>query len=94
MSSSRPPSRLRNLTLAGIAAQAGCWIVIVVFTALFAGLWLDAQFGQRGPFTVGLVLLSIPVTLFVVFRIVMRLIGAIQYAPPDDEHPGAPSTGG
>lgn len=85
MPENKPPSRLRNLSIAAIAAQAGCLIIVMVLTALFAGLWLDAQFGRRGPFTICLVVLSVPVTLYVVLRIVLRLVAAIQPPPKDDE---------
>lgn len=79
-------ARIRNLTLAGIAAQAGCLIILMVMVALFAGLWLDAQFGRRGPFTIGLVVLSVPITLYVVFRLVMRLLKAILPPPNDGQN--------
>jgi hypothetical protein len=58
----------------------------MVFVALFAGLWLDAQLGLRGPFTVGLVIISVPITLFVVFRIVLGLLQRIE-PPPKDKQP-------
>lgn len=85
MNDQKRPSRVKNLSLATIAGQAGCFLTLTVFAALFAGLWLDAQFGLRGPFTIGLVILSVPVSLFVVFRIVMRLLEAIQPQSDDDQ---------
>jgi hypothetical protein len=86
--------RLKNLTLAGIAGLAGCWIVVLVFGAMFLGLWLDAQLGMRGPFTIGLVVLSIPVTLTVAFRIVLRLLASIQPPPRDADNPDTSTRGG
>ena len=91
----KKPARLRNLTLAGIAGLAGFWIIVVVFGALIAGLWLDARFSVRGPFTIGLVLCSMPVTLIVVLRIVLRLVSSIQ--PPqksDDQGTNTTTRGG
>lgn len=86
---------MKNLSLAGIAGFAGCWIIIVVFVALIVGLWLDAQFGLRGPFTIGLIVLSIPVTLFVVLRIVLKLISMIQPPQkPDDQDTNTTTRGG
>ena len=85
MDNDKRPSRVKNLSYAGIAGQAGCWLTLTVFGALFAGLWLDAQFGLKGPFTVGLVIVSVPISLFIVVRIVIRLVEAIQ-PPVNDSH--------
>ncbi len=87
-------TRIKNLTLAGIAGQAGCWVILMVIGALLLGLWVDAQLGLRGPFTIGIVVLSIPVTMFVVFRIVLRLIAAIQPPTPDEHDNDTSNRGG
>ncbi|NPV66336.1 MAG: AtpZ/AtpI family protein [Anaerolineae bacterium] len=77
-------SRPRNLTYAAIAGQAGLVTILVVFIALFAGLWLDAQFGLRGPFTIGLLALSVPVSLFLMVRLALSATGAIRPARPEE----------
>ncbi|MFW5771895.1 MAG: hypothetical protein ACOCZH_01135 [Phototrophicaceae bacterium] len=78
----RPAARrARNLGLAAVAGQAGCWTIVIVFVALFLGLWLDSQMGQRGLFTFGLVILSIPVSLMVMLRIAVSAINRID--PPE-----------
>jgi MFS-type transporter involved in bile tolerance (Atg22 family) len=56
-------------------------ITVGVVGALLIGLWLDAQFGLRGPFTVGLIVLSAPISLYIVLRIVLRLMAEIQPPP-------------
>lgn len=68
------PRRTRNLSLSAAAGLAGCVSVIVVFTALFVGLWLDSQLGQRGPCTVGLIVASVPVSLTLMVRIALLAI--------------------
>lgn len=78
-----PEQRARNLALAAVAGQVGCSTVVLIFLALFAGLWLDAQFGVKGPFTIILLLLSIPVSLFLVLRMALGAVRAIQ--PPAAE---------
>ena len=75
------PSRSTNLTYASIAGFAGCWITFFVIGSLFLGLWIDAQLGLRGPFTVGLVVISVPITLYIVVRIVLALVSHIQPPP-------------
>lgn len=59
-----------NLTLASIAGQVGCLTLIIIFLALFAGLWLDRYFDTRPLFTIVLLIGSVPVTLFLMFRVV------------------------
>ncbi len=87
----RGPSRAKNLTLVVIAAQAGCATLLIVFPALFIGLWLDAQMGQRGPFTIGLLILSVPLSLYLMVRIalgaVRRMVPRLpeREAPPESE---------
>lgn len=59
-----------SMSVASIGAQVGCMTVVVIFIALFLGLWLDKTFQTKPTFTVGLMLGSIPVTLFAMFSIV------------------------
>ena len=74
-------SPIQNLAYAAVAGQIGCTMVILVFGAMFLGLWLDAQFGVKGPFTIILLLLSIPISLAVVLFLALRAVRAIQ--PPE-----------
>lgn len=74
----RKPARLKNLTLAGISALTGCITLVVVLIALLAGLWLDSLLGQRGPATICLLVLSVPVSLFLMIRVALGLINRIQ----------------
>jgi hypothetical protein len=71
--------RIANLTMATLAAQSGCFTLFIIIVSLLVGLWLDAQFGQRGPFTIGLLLLSIPISLFVMVHVAL---GAIKNITP------------
>ncbi len=88
--SGSPLRRLKNLSITSVAGLAGCMIVIGVMASLLAGLWLDARFGMKGPFTIGLVTLTAPLILFIVLRIVLRLVRAIQ-PPPKNEPNGTNS---
>ena len=73
---------LQNMTLAGVAGQVGCVTVVIVFGSLFAGVWLDRWLGTRPLFTVGLLLGSVPVTIFIMFWLVKRAVANIQPAVP------------
>jgi hypothetical protein len=94
MSESQRRARLRNLFLAGIAGLAGFMIILLVLVALFIGLWLDAQLGRRGPCTIGLIVLSAPASLWLVFRIVLRLLAALQPVPRNDANADSSDVGG
>ncbi len=71
--------------LAEAAAQIGCLTVVVIFLALGAGLWLDSQLGTKPLFTLGLVLASIPVSLYLMVR--QALSTARRAYPPAEEKP-------
>jgi len=67
-----------NLTLASIAGQVGCLTLIIIFLALFAGLWLDRYFDTKPLFTIVLLIGSVPVTLFLMFRLVRAATSRIK----------------
>lgn len=71
--------RVKNLALAGVAGLAGCSTIVIITVALIVGLWLDAQLGQRGPCTFGMLIVSIPFSLYAMLRITL---GAIQRIVP------------
>jgi formate hydrogenlyase subunit 4 len=74
------PRRVKNLGLAAIAGQAGCVTLLIVFVALFLGLWLDAQFEQSGLCTFGMLVLSVPFSLYAMLRLALSAINRIQIA--------------
>jgi hypothetical protein len=67
-----------GLTLAGVLGQVGCLTLVIIALAIVAGLWIDNRF-QTGPlFTLLFVIGSIPITLFLMFRIVLSVAPKIQ----------------
>ncbi len=66
-----PAEATYGLAVAGLLGQVGCLTVAIVLAALGTGLWLDAQLGSRPLFTIGLILASVPLTLVLMFRIVL-----------------------
>lgn len=77
----RSTTRTRNLGYAAVAGLAGCATIGFVIVGLLLGLWLDAQAGVRGPFTIGLLLVSIPVSLGVMVWIAVSMVKRIQPPP-------------
>ena len=67
-----------NLTLASIAGQVGCLTLVIIFVALFAGLWLDRYLDTKPLFTIVLLIGSVPVTLFIMFRVVRAATNRIK----------------
>jgi len=80
-----PTSRIKNLTLAGISALTGCVALLVVLVALFLGLWLDQQLGQRGPATILVLILSVPVSLYLMTRLALGLVRRINFDTTNPE---------
>jgi ACR3 family arsenite efflux pump ArsB len=74
-----------NLTLASVAGQVGCVTLLIIIGAVLGGLWLDARFNTRPAFTLGLVVASIPVSLFVMLYIVRLVTSKIKTRPPEKD---------
>lgn len=52
--------------------------IIIIMVALIIGLWLDSRLGQRGPCTFGMLIVSIPFSLYVMLRITLGALRRIQ----------------
>ena len=70
--------RTYNLTLAAVTGQVGCLTLIIILAALFGGLWLDNRFDTRPMFTIGLVIASVPVTLFLMIWVAKKATAKIN----------------
>ncbi len=88
MSENKPPqptsTEVVSKTLAQgslIGVQAGCVSVILIILALVVGLVLDRALGTKYVFTVGLLLLSIPVSLGAMVYTVLRSTRSMQTQP-------------
>jgi len=63
-----------TITVIGVAVIT----FVVILVALFAGLWLDKLLSTRPLFTIGLVIISIPVTILLMFRLVKMATSRIK----------------
>jgi F0F1-type ATP synthase assembly protein I len=75
------PYYVRNLALAAVAGQSGCATVILVFAALFAGMYLDSRLDTHPIFTIGLVVISVPLSLYMMVRMVLTTTARITPPP-------------
>lgn len=89
MKDHRASARAQVLTpgVLAAAAQAGCAAVVVVLLALFVGLWLDSLVGQRGLCTLGLIVSSVPLSLWLMVRIALRVVQNVPVVLPKPEPP-------
>ena len=69
-----------NMALAAVAGQVGCLTTIIVVGSLIAGLFLDSRLDTRPTFTILFVVLSVPVTLGVMFWVVRNVTSRIKPA--------------
>jgi magnesium-transporting ATPase (P-type) len=67
-----------NVTLAIFAGQVGCVTLVIILAATFAGLWLDNRFNSGRSFTIGLLLVSIPISLVVMLFLARSVIAKIK----------------
>lgn len=70
--------RIWNLTLAVVAGQVGCLTLVIVVLAVLSGMWLDNQFNTRPIITIILLVISVPISLAVMFAVVRGAVKRIK----------------
>ncbi len=75
--------RALKVALVGVIGQVGCLTLLIISVALIAGLWLDNQFQTRPLFALVFVLASVPLTLYLMFRVVLSFAPRIQMLSSD-----------
>lgn len=69
---------IKNISLAIVAGQAGCLTLIIVFVAVFFGLWLDNKLDTKPIITLILVILSVPLSVLAMLKLVKSAVSRIQ----------------
>jgi len=69
--------------------------LVVIFAALFAGILLDRVLNSKPLFTILLIVTSIPVTIYLTFRVVKAASSRIQIQPAgnNEKHEEEPHRG-
>jgi F0F1-type ATP synthase assembly protein I len=75
----QPPRKLSDVQIASLIGQSGCLVVVLVLGALFGGIMLDRLLGTKPLFTLALVLASLPIGMFALYRFAM---GAVAGSVP------------
>ena len=70
---------------AGVAAQIGCMLVVIVGAALVLGLFLDRLLGTKTLFVFLSLIASIPLTLWAIYKYTMYQIKRLQAPTPKKE---------
>ncbi|MDZ4671306.1 MAG: hypothetical protein SH821_10590 [Phototrophicales bacterium] len=84
---SRVTDRIHNLTIAIISIQAGCASLVIILIALIIGSWLGDLLGQRGLMIFVMIILSVPVSLYVMLWIAMRAVNFhLHFRSLEDEN--------
>lgn len=84
--------RSANLAAAGLAGQIGCVVPAIILASVLLGLWLDKTFETGKVITLIMVLGSLPVTIFLTFRLALRAVNEINRTiqPPSMQKPNPP----
>ena len=67
-----------NLAAAGLAGQIGCVVPVIILASVLGGLWLDRTFNTDKLFTLILVLGSLPLSIYLTFRLALRAVKEIN----------------
>jgi F0F1-type ATP synthase assembly protein I len=78
----RPPA-LTTPQIASLVAQTGCLVLVAVFVFLGAGIGLDRLLHTKPLFTLLLLVGSMPLTMYVLYRITLRT--AARILPPEEK---------
>lgn len=84
--------RSANLAAAGLAGQIGCVVPVIILASVLLGLWLDKTFETGKVITLIMVLGSLPVTIFLTFRLALRAVNEINQSiqPPSSQKTNSP----
>jgi hypothetical protein len=78
-------TRSANLAAAGLAGQIGCVVPMLILGSVLVGLWLDKVFNTGKTIILLFVLGSLPVTIYLTFRLAMRAVKEVNKTMPQPE---------
>lgn len=78
------------MALVSVLGFGGLITLGIVIVFLLGGLWLDSYIGTKPFFTMLLMLVSAPISIFVMYRVMMRSIAKI--IPPAKKSDGESET--
>lgn len=77
----------RSLLLAVLAGQVGIITLVVILAAVLGGLALDRVFNTKPWFTIGLMVVSVPVSIILMVFVARKTVSKIKAQSPNTPHP-------
>jgi F0F1-type ATP synthase assembly protein I len=90
LNSQKNVTYIKNLALVGAFSWIGFLTLVIAVSALLGGMWLDAQWGTKPIFTVGLLIASIPLNIYIQFRTAINVAKQIQAGMPNSDSKSEP----
>lgn len=72
-----------NMALAAVTGQVGCLTVVIIIGALLLGLWLDNLLNSSPWVTLIMLIVSMPVTLYLMFKVASAATSRMVITPPE-----------
>lgn len=72
------------MALAAVTGQVGCLTVVIIIAALLLGIWLDNLLGISPWMTLILLIVSMPITLILMFRVARAATSRMVMTPPEN----------
>lgn len=73
-----------NMALAAVTGQVGCLTVVIIIAALLLGLWLDNVLNSSPWMTLILLVGSMPITLYLMFKVARAATSRMVIDPPEN----------
>jgi F0F1-type ATP synthase assembly protein I len=80
-----------SMALAVVLGLGGLLTLLIVLGALLAGLWLDNSLNTRPIFTILLMIISAPISIYVMYRLAMYGISKIAPSPKNSQEKSKPT---
>lgn len=75
-----------NLVIAVLVGQVGILTLVIILAAVFGGMALDARFGTKPWFTIGLLVASIPVSLILMIFVARKTVKNLKNTDTGETH--------
>ena len=73
-----------NSLLIVMIGQVGCLTLVIILASVFGGLWLDKMFGTKPVFTLVLLLVGVPISVFVMLVVARRTLDRLKHQAEKD----------
>lgn len=71
------------MALAAVTGQVGCLTVVLIIGALLSGLWLDNLLDSSPWATLIMLIASMPITLYLMFKVASAATSRMVIMPPE-----------